>query len=80
MMGINPMTFQTAAMQATARAGSPRRASTGRKRRAKAPKARKARRTKRVKKAAGKKARKFVKGSAQAKAFMAKLRRMQKRK
>ncbi len=76
-MGINPLTFQTAAMQATARAGAPRRAVSRVKRRVKKAVAKVKRR---VRKAAGKKARKFVKGSAQAKAFMAKLRRMQKRK
>jgi len=74
-MGINPMTFQTAAMQATARSGSPVRRAVKRVKRKATSKVKR-----RVKKAAGKKARKFVKGSAQAKAFMAKLRRMQKRK
>jgi len=76
-MGINPMTFQTAAMQATARSGSPRRAVRSVKRRAKKATSKVRRK---VKRASSKVKAKFTKGSAAAKAHMAKLRRMQKRK
>jgi len=77
-MGINPLTFQTAAMQATARAGSPvRRAARSVKRRAKKASSKVRRK---VKRAGAKVKAKFTKGSAAAKAHMAKLRRMQKRK